>query len=160
MKTMAGDETLNQLKKETIERRLNQRKHKIQMELMKKRLQPAYKMELIHQKNEHPEEQEVKLEEGEKGKTNHTKYHKRGKRKSKKRCWYCKSSDHFKRNCPNLKCFCCHKYGHMKRDCWKWKVNKILNKTIEEKIKKEERKDGKRTRKKNTEELPRSTSTG
>ena len=42
-------------------------------------------MELIHQKNEHPEEQEVKLEEGEKGKPNHTKYHKRGKRKSKKR---------------------------------------------------------------------------
>lgn len=84
MKTMAGDETLNQLKKETIERRLNQRKHKIQMELMKKRLQPAYKMELIHQKNEHPEEQEVKLEEGEKGKPNHTKYQKKAKGNPKK----------------------------------------------------------------------------
>ena len=148
MKTMAGDETLNQLKKETIERRLNQRKHKIQTELMKKRLQPAYKMELIHQKNEHPEEQEVKLEEGEKGKPNHTKYHKRGKRKSKKRCWHCKSSDHFKRNCPNLKCFYCHKHGHMKRYCWKWKVNKILNKTIEKKNKKERKKRWKKNKEK------------
>ena len=115
---------------------------------MKKRLQPAYKMELIHQENEYPEEQEVKQEEGEKGKLNHIKYHKRGKRKSKKRCWYCKSSDHFKRNCPSLRCFYCHKLGHMKKDCWKWKVNTILNKTIEEKNKKERKKRWKRNKEK------------
>ena len=73
MKTTAGDESLNQLKKEATERRLNQRKQRIQTELMQKRLNPAYKMELIYQKNEHPEEQEVKQEEGEKEKPNHTK---------------------------------------------------------------------------------------
>ena len=98
-------------------------------------------MGLDHQEIENPEEQEVQQEDGEqKGKLDLTRHHKRANRTSKKRCWLCKSSGHYKRTCPSIKCFYCHKLGHMKKDCWKWKVNSILNRTIEEKKKRDRRK--------------------
>ena len=53
---MGGVEYQEQLKKETMEKRLNKRKHTLQMKLMQKRLQPAYEMDLDHQEIENPEE--------------------------------------------------------------------------------------------------------
>ena len=124
-----------------MEKRLNKRKYTLQMKLMQKRLQPAYEMDLDHQEIENPEEQEVQQEDGEqKGKLDLTRHHKRAKRTSKKSCWFCKSSVHYKKTCPSIKCFYCHKLGHMKKNCWKWKVNLILNRTIEEKKKRDRRK--------------------
>ena len=50
-------------------------------------------MDLDRQEIENPEEQEVQQEDGEqKGKLDLTRHHKRAKRTSKKRCWFCKSS--------------------------------------------------------------------
>ena len=72
------------------------------MKLMQKRLQPAYEMDLDLLEIEIPEEQEVQQEDGEqKGKLDLTRHHKRAKRTSKKRCWFCKSSGHYKRTCPS-----------------------------------------------------------
>ena len=60
---MAGIECQEQLRKETMEKRLNKRKHTLQSKLMKKRLHPAY--ETDRQEIENPEEQEVQQEDGE-----------------------------------------------------------------------------------------------
>ena len=99
---MSVVECQEQLKKETMEKRLNKRKHTLQSKLMKKRLHPAY--ETGRQEIENPEEQEVQQEDGEqKGKLDLTRNHKRAKRTSKKRCWFCKSSGHYKRTCPSIK---------------------------------------------------------
>ena len=62
---MAGEECQEQLKKETMEKRLNKRKHTLQMKLMQKRLQPTHEMDLDLQEIENPEEQEVQQEDGE-----------------------------------------------------------------------------------------------
>ena len=61
---MEGVEFQEQLKKETMEKRINKRKHTLQMKLMQKRLQPAYEMDLDCQEIENPEEQEVQQEDG------------------------------------------------------------------------------------------------
>ena len=45
--------------------------------------------------------------------------HKRRRKRSKKRCWLCRSSSHFKSKCPFIKCFYCHQFGYMKINCHK-----------------------------------------
>ena len=49
------------------------------------------------------------------------------KRKSKKKCWLCKSPFHLKLNCPKIKCFYCNKLGHVKKNCYKRKTDYIYN---------------------------------
>ena len=50
-------------------------------------------------------------------------FKKRPYRKSKKRCWYCGSPYHVKRNCSKIRCFYCLELGHMKQNCWKKKLD-------------------------------------
>ena len=146
---MAGEDEFDQLKKETIKTRLEKRKHKIQEQLLNKRTLHAKQMELAHPNKEYPEEKEVlKEDEGKKQKLNLNQYHKKAKRKSKKRCWYCGEKTHFKRQCPNLNCFYCHKPGHLKKDCWKRKINILFDKILQQENKKEKRKKWKRNKEK------------
>ena len=81
---MEGVECQEQLKKETMQKRLNKRKYTLQMKLIEKRLKPAYEMDLDRQEIENPEEREIQQEDGEqKGKLDLTRHHKRAKRTSK-----------------------------------------------------------------------------
>ena len=43
--------------------------------------------------------------------------HLKRKKKSRKRCWICRSPIHFKNRCPYIRCFWCHKLGHTKATC-------------------------------------------
>ena len=70
-------------------------------------------------------------------------YHKKSKKRSKKRCWLCKSHNHLKANCPEIKCFYCGKRGHIKANCYKKKIDYIfarLKETYKKKDINEERK--------------------
>lgn len=70
-------------------------------------------------------------------------YHKKSKKRSKKRCWFCKSHNHLKANCPEIKCFYCGKRGHIKANCYKKKIDYIfarLKETYKKKDINEERK--------------------
>ena len=73
-----------QLKKETIKMRLEQRIHKLQEQLHIKRTLNAKQMELAQPNEEYQEEQEVlKKDQIKKKKVNLNQYHKKAKRKSK-----------------------------------------------------------------------------
>ena len=39
-------------------------------------------------------------------------------KRSKRKCWNCYSTSHYKQNCPYIRCFHCKKLGHVKRNCW------------------------------------------
>ena len=149
MSSMAGEDDFEQLKKETIKTRLEKRKQKVQEQLLNKRTLHAKQMELAQPNEEYPEEKEVlKEDEDKKQKLNLNQYHKKAKRKSKKRCWYCGERTHFKRHCPNLNCFYCHKPGHFKKDCWKRKINILFDKLLQQENKKEKRKKWKMNKEK------------
>ena len=148
MEPKAGDD-FNHLKKEAIERKLSKRRSKIQEMMMEKRKLLAYHMELEQQQSEQQEESEVPKEEAEqKGRFNLNQCHKKAQRKHRRRCWYCKKKDHIKRHCPNLNCFYCHKPGHFKKDCWKWKIDTLLNRALEEKRKRDKNRKRKRNKEK------------
>ena len=121
-------------KKLTDERnefKLIQRKKNIENILKSKRLPPSpQKAQIETQPQFVPEvkEDSRKEETGEaKGHLDLSKYRKKRLRKSKKKCWICKSEAHFKRNCDQIRCFYCKEKGHMKRDCMKKKTNLIFN---------------------------------
>ena len=121
-------------KKLTDERnefKLIQRKKNIENILKSKRLPPSPpKAQIEPQPQFVPEvkEDSRKEETGEaKGHLDLSKYRKKRLRKSKKKCWICKSEAHFKRNCDQIRCFYCKEKGHMKRDCMKKKTNLIFN---------------------------------
>ena len=124
--------------------------------MMKKRKLLVYHMELEQQHAEQQEESEVPKEEADqKGRFSLNQCHKKAQRKHRRRCWYCRKKDHIKRHCPILKCFYCHKPGHFKKDCWKWKIDTLLNRALEEKKKKKIKiEKEKEAKTKNTKEFP------
>ena len=151
MKDMAGNNDLIKMKQENMEARLRRRKENIQKLLLHKRISQATKMESPQQKEDTiPEVIEVEEVTGMKGYPNLSSYHRKTKKKSKKRCWKCKSTSHFKKNCPNLRCFYCHKLGHIKAVCFFKKIMELcqrldmLHKKKEHKKKVKQKKDHER----------------
>ena len=119
---------------EGIKTKLERRKRRLDDYLLSKRILPNLPTEAFiepEQQYKAPEALEDKTKKKEepseqKGKLNLSN-HRNKSRKSKKRCWICKSPNHFKNNCPKIKCFHCHKLGHMKKHCYKRKVDFIFN---------------------------------
>ena len=143
MSSKAGEE--KELAHQRIQAKLLRRKEKLQNIISKKRLSQTYQKEEPSQiKETLQEEIEVIHEEEEKmriqnlsGYRNHT------KRRSKKRCWNCKSKYHTKKHCPYIQCYYCKKYGHMKQQCHLRRIDKVLSlieKQEDQKIKKKKRK--------------------
>ena len=62
---------------------------------------------------------------------NLSKYFRSKPRRDRRRCWICKSPNHYKRQCPSNRCFYCHMLGHVKADCNKRKINFIFNRLME-----------------------------
>ena len=114
---MAGNNDLIKMKQESMEAKFRRRKENLQKLLLHKRISQSTKMESPEQKEEKiPEVIEVEEITGIKGYPNLSSYHR--KKKSKKRFCKCKSTSHFKKNCPELRCFYCHKLGHIKAVCF------------------------------------------
>ena len=71
-------------------------------------------------------------------------------KRSKKKCWICRSFNHLKSRCPNIKCFYCGKRGHVKANCYRKKIDYLfarLKETIGEKETKKDKKMKKKIRK-------------
>ena len=140
------------------EDKLKRRKKEVQKIILNKRIHAQQNEETLQKKVETQEVIEVEMEETEvKGFSSCTMQRTRTKWKCRKKCWYCGSSYHFKKNCPKIRYFQCHRLGHMKAQCFMKKINKILEwmgKTIKEKeVKKKQRKEKKEKRRKMIENL-------
>lgn len=143
MSSKAGEE--KELAHQRIQTKLLRRKEKLQNIISKKRLSQTYQKEEPSQiKETLQEEIEVIHEEEEKMKNqNLSGYRKHIKRRSKKRCWNCRSKYHTKKHCPYIQCYYCKKYGHMKQQCHLRRIDKVLSlieKQEDQKIKKKKRK--------------------
>jgi len=109
------------------------------------------------------QEEPIKAEEKEdlrvKGCIDLSKYHKKKRKKSKKRCWICLSPHHLKRTCPKIRCFHFGKLGHLKTNCFRKKLDYLFQKVKEKyeiekqsnKLKKELQKQKKEEREKELE---------
>ena len=143
-------ENLEDVKKARLEEKNKRRKQKINQLIMQKRKVDTHQDELNNSKNvQIQEEIEVEKEEVEKKRIMFlTKHHNIKYRRSKKKCWCCKSTQHFKKNCPKLKCFYCKKRGHLKAHCFQKQIFELLKKMGMMIKKKEEKKKEKKEKKK------------
>ena len=140
-------EIYKEMKSQIQEDRIKRKKEKIKQIIREKRMIQAQQIQpTISEKEKAQEVVEVKMEEAEeKGFKSCTKTKK--KWRSRKKCWCCGSSHHFKKHCPKIRCFSCHRLGHMKAQCFMKQIKQILQwmgKTIK---KKEEKKKIKRKKK-------------
>ena len=143
MSSKAGEK--KELDNQRTQSKLKRRKEKIQNIILEKRLsqtyqkeEPSQTMETLQEEIEVIHEEEVKMKI-----QNLSSYRNYIKRRSKKRCWNCKSKYHTKKHCPHIQCYYCKKYGHMKQQCHLRKIDKVLSlieKHEEQKIKKKKRK--------------------
>ena len=69
-------------------------------------------------------------------------------KRSKRKCWNCYSTSHYKQNCPYIRCFHCKKLGHVKRNCWLRKVDYLLSRLVKNTQVKENKREKKNERKK------------
>ena len=137
------NEYLEKMKRSAEKRKLSKRKNQIQMVLMQRRNlfanQNGEQMEQNHKPQEDKEDMILDSREedprGIKG-LNLSKHYKKRK-KSKKRCWICKSPTHFKNRCPYIRCFWCHKTGHIKTNCHMKMIEYVYHRVKEDVARKE-----------------------
>ena len=122
------NEEIQELKKSAEKRKLSRRKRTIE-EMIRKRRNLFANPEVgkVGQPNEAPEDIEVEEGPREKGWLDLSS-HKKRRKQSKKKCWICRSSTHFKSRCPFIKCFYCHQFGHMKINCHKRMIEYVFRK--------------------------------
>ena len=130
------------------------RKKKIEKQLINKRLRNA------HHKNQPLQNEVMDLEGKEeqeeakiKGIPFLAKHFRKHKRKSKKRCWYCGDSSHFKRYCQKIQCFKCHRLGHMKADCFMKKIDYLPSELEKMYKRKEKRRISKASKQRNKRQM-------
>ena len=114
------DET--KLKQEATQRKKNMHKKKMEQFFLHKLLKAKRKDLVLQEMTMELEEREVKKEEDiGKGYLNLGQHRNKQKRKSQKKCWFCKRTKHLKYHCPFIRYFLCHRLGHMKASCFMYK---------------------------------------
>ena len=133
------NEEIQELKKSAEKRKLSRRKRTIE-EMIRKRRNLFANPEVgkVGQPNEAPEDIEVEEGPREKGWLDLSS-HKKRRKQSKKKCWICRSSTHFKSRCPFIKCFYCHQFGHMKINCHKRMIEYVFRRVKEDSERKKKR---------------------
>ena len=63
--------------------------------------------------------------------------HSKKRKKSRRRCWICRSPTHYKNRCPFIRCFWCHKLGHTKANCHMRMIEYIFHRVREDCARKE-----------------------
>ena len=101
----AKEDIKDQMKNSRIKSQLTKRKHNINQKIWNSRLLNSSNQNQLQQVDE---EQEVHTEKPLKGylplhQHQNSRYHLR--RSKGKKCWFCKSRGHLKRECPMIKCF-------------------------------------------------------
>ena len=109
MDSRAGEnDTPTKLKKERINTKLNRRKEAIQKILFEIRptstLQKEQAFHKVMNAQEDPEDK-PKEESRPYGHKDLSKHYKTKPRRSRRRCWICKSPNHYKRQCPSNRFF-------------------------------------------------------
>ena len=144
----AKEDIKDQMKKSRTKSQLTKRKHNINQKIWNSRLLNSSNQ---NQLQEVDEEQEVHTEKPVKGylplhQHQNSHYHRR--RRKGKKCWFCKSRGHLKRDCPMIKCFYCGKPGHIKKKCIWWELHEKLS-ILKDKQKAEPRTEEKQRKQKN-----------
>ena len=86
-------------------------------------------VQIVHQEQPEHEEQEAQKKEETGKKKEYLPVNQHAKKhawKSKKKCWYCHSPYHLKKDCKNMQCFYCLRLGHIKANCYKRKIDLIF----------------------------------
>ena len=99
----------NSLKIQKTENNLRRRKERIQEKLNKARFPQAHKEIQVQPLREQESEAQEEKKEAPK-KKQYLPVNQLSKKfwKSKKRCWYCRSKSHQKKDCDKIQCFNCH----------------------------------------------------
>ena len=153
MENRAGNQSTHEaFKKEGVERKRLRRKNRLNKILTEKRMNAHHK-DQAHQKGFIDLEEEEKKEgEEEKGHMDLNKHYKKSKRKSRKKCWNCKSAYHFRDHCPYIRCFHCHRLGHVKANCFMYRIQKLLKALEKQEKRKQKRRNQKAQKQKEREE--------
>ena len=129
MEINADDQSKNEWRKQRDENWSKRRRKIFEERIFKKRLAPAYKVEQKAIQAPVHEESEAKNEEVMK---DDLAKHKHKKKRSKKKCWWCRSPYHFKKQCPKIRCYHCKRLGYMVANCWRKKVDYIFQRMKED----------------------------
>lgn len=136
---MSDSELFKEMHDQTNKNKIKKGKEEIRKFLWMKRMNNAHKDESIFSQEImiQEEKEDIKEEAVLNGKMPLTKHY-MYKRVSKKKCWYCKLSNHLRKYCPMIRYFHCQRLEHMKVQCFMYKINKIMKQlkmTIEKKKK-------------------------
>ena len=120
------------LNNEKTDSNLRRRKEKIQEKLNKARFPPAHKeIQAQPLREQESEAQEEKKEAPKKKQYLPVNQHSKKFWKSKKRCWYCRSKSHLKKDCDQIQCFYCYCFGQVKATCYKRKIEFVYQRLME-----------------------------
>ena len=134
MEPRGGKETIREIaRKEAEENNLKRRKDRIRNLLESKRFPPTHQtIQTASQRqpeSEGKEDTQMKEESKEKNKGYlpvNLHFKKKHSWKSRKKCWYCHSPYHLKKDCNQMQCFYCRRLGHLKANCFKRKLDYIF----------------------------------
>ena len=132
------NEGQNQFKLSAEKRRQTKRKHQIQDHLMQRRnlfANQDMRQLVQNQKLQVVKEDiniDIEYEDPRDIKGLDLSKHLKRKKKSRKRCWICRSPTHFKNRYLYIRCFWCHKLGHTEATCHMKMIEYIYHRVKED----------------------------
>ena len=117
----------DQIKNSRIKSQITKRKHILNQKIWNSIILNSSNQDQLQQVDEEVEVHAEKPVKGYLPLYQHQKSHYHRRRLKGKKCWFCKSRGHMKRECPMIKCFYCDRPGHIKKKCNWWGLHKTLS---------------------------------